>query len=157
MINDPSARVTFQDELRSASDPAIGRLVELKPSTVPRARSLIVLPCPRRTPGYATNSPDIVGVDAPITCAREMTGALWLDAASQVEIRYRGGRRDQQVEVGGRRWKIGAGVDTTIRFDAPKGYSQFVARADWASSVGTPKVLAVALTSGGKRTVVARP
>ncbi len=157
LINDPSARVTFQDELRSASDPDIGRLVELKPSTVPRARSLIVLPCPRRTPGYATNNPDIVGVDAPITCAREMTGALWLDAASQVEIRYRGGRRDQQVDAGGRRWKVGAGVDTTIRFGAPKGYSQFVARADWVSSVGTPTVLSVALTGGGKRTVVARP
>jgi hypothetical protein len=157
LINDPSARVTFQDELRSASDPDIGRLVELKPSTVPHARSLIVLPCPRRTPGYATNSPDIVGIDAPITCTSEMTGALWLDANSQVEIRYRGGRRNQQVEAGGRRWKIAAGADTTIRFGAPKGYSQFVARADWVSSARTPKVLSVALTSGGKRTVIARP
>ena len=84
LINDPSARVTFQDEVRSASDPNIGRLVELKPSTVPRARSLVVLPCPRRTPGYAANSPDIVGVDSPIACTREMTGALWLDAPAQV-------------------------------------------------------------------------
>jgi hypothetical protein len=157
LINDPSARVTFQDELRSASDPNIGRLVELKPSTIPRARSLIVLPCPRRTPGYATTSPDIVGVDAPITCARAMTGALWLDAPAQVEIGYHGGRRDQQVEAGGRRWKIPAGVDTTIRFGAPKGYSQFVAQADWASSVGTPQVRSVALVSGSKRTVIAQP
>jgi hypothetical protein len=86
-----------------------------------------------------------------------MTGALWLDAPAQVSIRYRGGRRDQQVEAGGRPWEIPAGVKTTIRFDAPKGYSQFVAQADWASSVGTPRVLSVALTSGGKRTVVARP
>jgi hypothetical protein len=157
LINDPSARVTFQDEVRSATDPNVGRLVELKPSTVPRARSLIVLPCPRRTPGYAANSPDIVGVDSPITCARAMTGALWLDAPASVSIRYRGGRREQQVEAGGKRWKIPAGVDTTIRFSAPKGYSQFVAQADWASSVGTPRVLAVALASGGRRTVVARP
>ncbi len=42
-------------------------------------------------------------------------------------------------------------------FGAPKGYSQFVAQADWASSVGTPRVLSVALSSGGKRTVIARP
>jgi hypothetical protein len=157
LINDPSARVTFQDEVRSATDPYIGRLVELKSSTIPRARSLVVLPCPRRTPGYAANSPDIVGVDSPITCARAMTGALWLDAPAQVSIRYRGGRRDQQVEAGGRRRRIPAGVETTIRFGAPKGYSQFVAQADWTSSVGTPRVLSVALTSGGKRTVVARP
>ncbi|HEX5924656.1 MAG TPA: hypothetical protein VFY45_12550 [Baekduia sp.] len=157
LINDPSARVTFQDEIRSATDPHIGRLIELKPSTVPRARSLVVLPCPRRTPGYAANSPDIVGVDSPISCTRAMTGALWLDAPAQVSIRYRGGRRDQQVEAGGRRRRIPAGVETTIRFGAPKGYSQFVAQADWTSSVGTPRVLSVALTSGGKRTVVARP
>jgi hypothetical protein len=157
LINDPSARVTFQDELRSATDPYIGRLVELRPSTIPRARSLVVLPCPRRTPGYAANSPDIVGVDSPITCTRAMTGALWLDAPAQVSVRYRGGRRGQQVEAGGRRWRIPAGVETTIRFGAPKGYSQFVAQADWTSSVGTPRVVSVALTSGGKRTVVARP
>jgi hypothetical protein len=157
LINDPSARVTFQDEVRSASEPNIGRLVELEPSTVPRARSLVVLPCPRRTPGYAANSPEIVGVDSPITCARAMTGALWLDAPAQVEVRYRGGRRDQQVQAGAKRWKIPAGVNTTIRFDAPKGYSQFVAQADWASTVGTPRVLSVALISDGKRTVIARP
>jgi hypothetical protein len=157
LINDPSARVTFQDEVRSASDPNVGRLVELRPSAVPRARSLIVLPCPRRTPGYAANRPDIVGVDSPITCARAMTGALWLDAPAQVEIRYRGGRRDQHVEAGGRRWRIPAGVETTIRFGAPKGYSQFAAQADWVSSAGTPRVASVALAGGDQRTVVARP
>jgi hypothetical protein len=157
LINDPSARVTFQHEVRSATDPNVGRLVELKPSTVPYARSLIVLPCPRRTPGYATTSPDIVPADSPITCARAMTGALWLDAPSQVAIRYRGGRQQQQVEVGGRRWTIPAGVVTKIRFGVAKGYSQFVAQADWASSAGTPRVLSVALTSGGKTTLLARP
>jgi hypothetical protein len=156
LINDPSARVTFQDEVRSATDPDVGRLVELKPSTVPHARSLIVLPCPRRTPGYATSSPDIVPADSPITCARAMTGALWLDGAAQVAIRYHGGRRQQHVEVGGRRWTIPAGVVTTIRFGAPKGYSQFVAQADWASSAGTPRVLSVTLTGGGKTTLLAR-
>jgi hypothetical protein len=157
LVNDPSARVTFQQELRSASDPQVGRLVELRPSTIPRARSLVVLPCPRRTPGYATASPDIVGTDSPITCARAMTGALWLDAPARVEVRYRGGRRDQQVEAGGRHFKLPASKITAIRFGAPKGYSQFVAQADWASSVGTPRVLSVALTTGGKRTVIAQP
>jgi hypothetical protein len=157
LINDPSARITFQDELRSASQPDVGRLVELQPSTVPRARSLVVLPCPRRTPGYSSTSPDIVPADSPITCARAMTGALWLDAPAQVQITYRGGRRAQHVEAGGQRWTIPAGVDTTIRFAAPKGYSQFVAQADWASSAGTPQVLSVALAGGGKTSVIARP
>ena len=157
LINDPSARVTFHDELRSASDRHFGRLVELTPSTAPRARSLVILPCPRRTPGYSSTSPDIIGVDSPITCAREMTGALWLDAPAQVAIRYRGGRRDQMVEAGGKRWKIPADMKTTIAFGAPKGDSQFVAQADWTSSKGTPQVLSVALASEGKRTVIAQP
>lgn len=157
LINDPSARVTFHDEVRSASDPHFGRLIELKSSTSPRARSLVVLPCPRRTPGYSSTSPDIVGVDSPISCAREMTGALWLDAPAQVAIRYRGGRRDQVVEAGGEHRKIPAGVETTIAFGAPKGYSQFVAQADWTSSKGTPQVLSVTLASEGKRTVIAQP
>jgi hypothetical protein len=157
LINDPSARVTFQDEVRAASDPYVGRLVELDPLTVPRVRSLVVLPCPRRTPGYAADSPDIVGSDAPITCARDMTGALWLDAPAQIEIRYHGGRRDQHVDVGGRRWTIPASVETAIRFGAPEGYSQFAAQADWTSSVGTPRVLSVVLVSDDRHTVIARP
>ena len=77
-----------------------------------------------------------------------MTGALWLDAPAQVSIRYRGGQRDHVVEAGGERWKIPAGVETTITFGAPKGYSQFVAEADWTSSNGTPEVLSVALARG---------
>jgi len=157
LVNDPSARLTFQDELRSASERNVGRLVELKPSTVPRARSLVVLPCPRRTPGYSAVSPDIVPADAPITCARAMTGALWLDAPAQVQITYRGGLREQHVEAGGRRATLPPGVDTTLRFAAPKGYSQFVAQADWARSAGTPTVLSVALAGGGKTSVIARP
>jgi hypothetical protein len=157
LINDPSARVTFQDELRSASHPDVGRLVELKSSTAPRARSLIVLPCPRRTPGYSAASPDIVPDDSPIACSRSLTGALWLDAPATVAIRYRGGRRAQGVEAGGQRFAIPAGGATTIRFGAPKGYSQFVAVSDWASSVGTPKVASVALVTDGKATTVARP
>ena len=142
LINDPSARVTFQDELRSASDPDIGRLVELKPSTVPHARSLIVLPCPRRTPGYAANSPDIVGIDSPITCARDddrravaRRGLHRSRSATAAD----GATSRSKSAVGAGRSR--AGVDTTIRFGAPKGYSQFVAQADWVSSVGTPRVL----------------
>jgi len=155
LINDPSARLTFHDEVRSASQRDVGRLVELKSSAAPRARSLIVLPCPRRTPGYDAASPDIVPDDSPITCSKALTGALWLDGPAQVAITYRGGRRAQSVEAGGKRFAIPPGVDTTIRFGAPQGYSQFVAQADWALSVGTPKVRSVALTEGGTTTPVA--
>ncbi|MCW2995948.1 MAG: hypothetical protein JWQ18_3443, partial [Conexibacter sp.] len=155
LINDPSARLTFHDEVRSASQPDVGRLVELKSSVAPRARSLIVLPCPRRTPGYDAASPDIVPDDSPITCSRALTGALWLDGPAQVAITYRGGRKAQTVEAAGRRFAIAPGAETTIRFGAPQGYSQFVAQADWALSVGTPKVRSVTLTEDGATTPVA--
>jgi hypothetical protein len=149
LINDPSARVTFQDEVASWSTPNIGRLVEVAPGRPARARSLVVLPCPRRTPGYSASSPDIVPDDTPITCAKTMTGALWLDAPAQVALRYRGGARDETVEVGGKRWTLPARVDTTVRITAPKGYSQFAATQSWTSSVATPVPLSVTLLDAG--------
>jgi hypothetical protein len=155
LINDPSARVTFHDEVASWSHPVVGRLVEVKPGAPPRARSLVVLPCPRRTPGYDAASPDITPDDAPITCAPSLTAALWLDAPAELAIRYRGGGREQHVEAGGRRWTIPAGADATVRVAAPRGYSQVVATNDWTSSIRTPRVVSVALLEGGRATPLA--
>ncbi|HWI71633.1 MAG TPA: hypothetical protein VNT55_06740 [Baekduia sp.] len=152
LINDPSARVTFRDERASWSHPDVGRLVEVDPAKAPRARSLVVLPCPRRTPGYDAASPDIVPDDSPISCARDMTAALWLDAAAQVDIVYRGGAHTQHVEVGGKRWTLPARVDTIVRTPAPEGYSQLVAVHDWTSSVATPRVLSVSLNQDRRST-----
>jgi hypothetical protein len=157
LINDPSARVTFQDEVRSWSERHVGRLVDVAPGRAPRIRSLVVLPCPRRTPGYATASPDIVPADSPIECAKAMTGALWLDDASAVAVTYRGGARTQHVEIGGRTWTLPPRVATTVTASAPAGYSQFVATADWTSSVATPVVERVVLRSGGRATTIATP
>jgi hypothetical protein len=151
LVNDPSARVTFQHERASWSHPDVGRLVEVDPATAPRARSLVVLPCPRRTPGYDPASPDIVPDDSPITCAKSMTGALWLDARAQVAITYRGGARDESVEVGGQRWTLPARVDTTVRITVPRGYSQFVADQSWTSSVATPVPRSVTLVGADGR------
>ncbi|HWH92761.1 MAG TPA: hypothetical protein VNT03_02775 [Baekduia sp.] len=150
LINDPSARITFHDEVASASHPDVGRVVEIAPEAEPRARSLIVLPCPRRTPGYRSDSPDITPPDVPIACRGALTGALWLDDAGQVEIRYAGGLRDQVVEAGGRRWTLPAGVATTVWVRVAKGYSQFTAQQDWTSSAATPRVLSVTLIGGGR-------
>jgi hypothetical protein len=155
LVNDPSARVTFHDEVASWSHPDVGRLIEVDPVKAPHARSLVVLPCPRRTPGYSASTPDIVPDDAPINCAKSMTGALWLDQAAHVEITYRGGARGQHVEVGGQRWALPARVNTTVRIRAPKGYSQFVATHDWTSSVATPTVTSVTLVEDGATTRLA--
>jgi hypothetical protein len=152
LINDPAARVTFHDEIASASDPNFGRIVEVAPVTTPRAQSLIVLPCPRRTPGYRADKPEIVPTTAPITCRAALTGALWLDTPAQVRVSYRGGPRAQRVTVGKRSWTIPAGRDTAITFAGPKGYSQFSVQQDWTSSAATPQVRSVALVRGGTTT-----
>jgi hypothetical protein len=151
-INDPSARVTFQNEIASASHPKIGRIVEVAPTAIPRARSLVVLPCPRRTPTYHSTRPDITPATAPLTCRADLTGALWLDAPASVALRYRGGAHAQTVTVGKRTYPLPAGRETTITFRAASGYSQFSAKQDWTSSVGTPQVRAVTLTQSGTTT-----
>jgi len=149
LINDPSARVTFRDEIRSASHPNVGRLVEVAPAAIPRAQSLVILPCPRRTPDYHSDVPDITPPTVPITCRAALTGALWLDAPATVQVRYRGGRVPQTVTVAGKAYTIPAGRDSTVRFPAATGYSQFTAQHDWTSSAGTPQVRSVALVRGG--------
>jgi hypothetical protein len=154
LINDPSARIRFRDEVATATHPDVGRVVEVRPDRAPRARSLVVLPCPRRTPGYSAASPAIVPADAPITCSRDLTAALWLDAPAEVLIRYRGGARPESVTVGaGAPQTVRAGGTSTVRATAPAGYSQLIARQSWSSSAGTPHVLSVTLVDrDGRRT-----
>jgi hypothetical protein len=150
LINDPSARITFRDEVASASHPDVGRVVEVKPGAVPRAQSLVVLPCPRRTPGFSSTVPDVTPSDVPIACRGALTGALWLDGPATVQVRYRGGPHTQRVTVGTKAYTIPAGRDVTVSFPAAAGYSQFTARQDWTSSAGTPRVLSVSLLSRGR-------
>lgn len=145
LVNDPSARLTFQHEVASWSEPTIGRLVEVDPSQAPRARSLIVLPCPRRTPGYATEKPDIVPIDAPIQCAADMTAALWLDAPATLVVTYHGAARAQTVEAGGKTYKIPARSKVAVRVPVARGYTQSVVRQNWRTSAGTPTIARVDL------------
>jgi hypothetical protein len=152
LVNDPSARIRFRDEVATATDPHFGRVVEVDPRRTPRARSLVILPCPRRTPGYSSTSPAIVPDDVPITCSRDLTAALWLDAPAEVRIRYRGGPTAQTVTAGGQAWTIAPGRTTTVRLTAPRGSSQLTARQSWTSSAGTPRVLSVSLVAGGRET-----
>jgi hypothetical protein len=148
LINDPSARVTFQDERASWTEPTIGRLAEVDPRKPTRARSLVVLPCPRRTPGYSAATPDIVPADVPIACAANLTAALWLDDDATLVVRYRGGPRDESVTVGGHRLAVPRRVATTVRVPVRAGYSQTVVAQSWRSSAGTPAILSVALDDG---------
>lgn len=152
LINDPSARVTFQHETAAWTEPTIGRLAEVDPRQPTRARSLVVLPCPRRTPGFSASTPDIVPADTPIQCAANLTASLWLDDDATLLVRYRGGARDETVDVGGRTLPVPKRVETLVRVPVRAGYSQTVVAQSWRSSVNTPAIASVALDAGEKGT-----
>jgi hypothetical protein len=149
LINDASARITFYNEVHSASDPNIGRVVQVAPTATPRARSLIILACPRQTPGYHGDSPKIDQVTQAVPCRQAITGVLWLDAPARLAITYRGGPTAHTVTLGKRRWPIPAGGRTTVTTTVAAGYQQFAAQQDWNRSRGVPSVTAITLTSGG--------
>jgi hypothetical protein len=154
MLDDPAAAITFRDERRSAYDPRIGRLAELAPGTAPRALSVLVLACPRPSPVYSSTSPDIVGADAPRPCNATATGSVWLDAPATIALRYRGGSDPHAVTVAGRAHPIAPGADVTVRFRAPKGYSQYTLQQDWTSTAGAPRLVAGHIEQGGRRTPI---
>ena len=154
MLDDPAAAITFRDERRSVVDPRIGRLAELGPGTAPRARSVLVLACPRASPVFSSTSPDIVGADAPRACNPTATGSLWLDAPATVALRYRGGRAPHVVTVAGRAHPIAPGADVTVRFPAVKGFSQYTLQQDWTSTEGAPTLVSGYLEQGRRRTAI---
>jgi hypothetical protein len=154
MLDDPAAAITFRDERRSVADPRIGRLAELAPGTAPRARSVLVLACPRASPVFSSTSPDIVGADAPRACNPSATGSLWLDAPATVALRYRGGRDPHVVTVASRAHPIAPGADVTVRFAAPKGFSQYTLQQDWTSTAGAPQLVSGRIERSGQGTPI---
>ena len=154
MLDDPAAAIRFRDERRSAYDPRLGRLVEVAPGAAPRAFSVVVLACPRPSPVYSSTSPDIVSADAPRPCNTTASGSIWLDAPATVALRYRGGTDPHAVTVAGRAHPIAPGADVTVRFAAPKGYSQYTLQQDWASTGGAPRLVAGWVEQAGGRTPI---
>jgi hypothetical protein len=153
LINDPSARIRFRNETRISTDKNTGRVVELDPSKPVQARSMVILPCPRRTPGYSAASPDIVPADSPLDCAADMTVALWLDSDALLSVTYHGSRVPENVVLGGKTYTIAPGRDTTVTTTVAKGYTQQQARQSWTSSAATPTVKSVTLSgddTGGR-------
>lgn len=153
LINDPSARMTFADEVASAREPTIGRVVEVAADSPPRVRSLVILACPRMTPTFFDATPEIRPASAPSTCRPAVTGNLWLGAAAEVEARYAGGRGDHVVTVAGRRRELPARVERRLRFPVAAGASTFAIQQSWTTTDGTPRLLALDLVeAGGRRT-----
>jgi hypothetical protein len=152
LINDPSGRVTFYDEVRRASDPKIGSVIELPPGRPIRMRSLVVLPCTRPSPIYFQTKPDIVPATASMQCRPSLTGAVWIAHRGTIEVTYRGGVKQHLVTVGTKQYAVPPGREATVSVPVPAGYSQFSVAHDWSVSGGTPRVVSVDLVENGQRT-----
>ncbi|MDX6716617.1 MAG: hypothetical protein QOH30_3175 [Baekduia sp.] len=152
LVNDPSAVVTFSNQLSEVRDPKVGRLIELPRDRVPQVRSLMVLPCPRPSPTFSSTSPDIVPATAPSRCRPVFSGNLWTTAPSRLVVRYQGGSAARTVTLGSRAWTVAPRRVTTIRLNVPAGYSQFALNHDWASSDRhLPTVIGAELITGARR------
>jgi hypothetical protein len=147
--NDPQARMTWQNEIYSASDAQVGRIAELSPKAPAHMRSLIVLPCPRGTPTFSKTSTRVIPASAAIDCAPGLAGELWLRSPGTVAISYSGGNVRRTVTFNKRTWVIKPHTPTTVTFHVPLGQYRFSVLQSWRRNVGNPKVTGVRLTSGG--------
>lgn len=147
-VNDPSARLTWQNEVWSISNPRIGRVARLAPGPE-RLRSIVVLPCPRTTPTFSLTSTKVIPADAPLVCNSVLAAELWTQQGGSVSVRYQGGKVGRRVTVGGRSWQIPPRVVTNVSFPVPKGQYRFNVGQDWKLDVGNPRIMDVRLSSGG--------
>jgi hypothetical protein len=150
-IDDPVAHLRFYDEVSTASDPRLGRIVRV--SGAPRAKSLVILPCAnvgvRQEPLTARPVP----AGTPQECNPAVTASLWLDAPGTLIVTVRGApQAEHGLTVGGRSHLIRAGTTTAVRVPVGTGAQRRTLRLDWARrSPLDPEVVGVDLVQGGRR------
>jgi hypothetical protein len=147
-VDDPTAQITFAGQERAVHDARLGHVVELAPGTrAPRVRALLFASCPRYpVPGAP-----------PATCRPQLSGQLWLDAAAQLVLRFRGGTAPHAVALSGRTWDLAPSTTTAIRLPVPAGASRFDLSLDWTAPAGAPELVSARLESRGTATEIAYP
>jgi hypothetical protein len=147
-VDDPIAQITFAGEARRADSPRLGHLAELKPGAAPRVRALLFAPCPRA--GLA-----VPGAPPP-PCRPQLSGQLWLDAASRLVLRFRGGSAEHAVSLGAKAWTIPAGARRTdVALQVPAGASRFDLTLDWTTPAGAPQLVSARVETRGTSTEIA--
>jgi hypothetical protein len=152
-IDDPVAHLRFYDEVSTARDPRLGRIVRVRGA--PRAKSLVILPCAdlgvRQEPLTARPVP----AGTPQACSAALTASLWLDAPGTLIVTVRGAPlADHVVTVGGRAHLIRSGTTTAVgvRVGAGGGAQRRTFRLDWDHrSPADPEIVGVDLVQGGRR------
>ena len=145
-MDDPSAVMTFDGQRIERRLPGLGRIVSV-PEPL-KARAIAVLPCDDRT--LVLPSGKVLGF-APRVCRSAFTTLLWLDHATTLAVRIRGGTADHSAQVGKQAFRLPAGKVTTIKVQVPSGQSRLDMRFDTQElPAGLPDVVGATLLTAGR-------
>jgi hypothetical protein len=111
-LNDPVVRLTFHDEVRSASDVHLGRLVAVRGA--PKLLAAIQMPCVR---GAVVVEPVTLRAhpDAPVRCNTALKATLWPRASGTLAVGIRGAAAEPHtVQVGLKSYPVPPGTVTVI-------------------------------------------
>ena len=150
-IDDPVAHLRFYDEVSTAGDPRMGRIVRVRGA--PRAKSLVIAPCARLGVRQEPLTARPVPAGTPQECNPALTASLWLDAPGTLLVTVRGAPvAEHVVMVGGRAHLIRSGTTTTVRVPVAAGAHRRTLQLDWARrSPLDPEIVGVDLVQAGRR------
>jgi len=137
LLDNDYSKIEFHDQKVLASQPGIGRVIELNaaPPLRPRLRSVLRVPCGPAIPGSESGGHGRVKPPRK-DCFPLMSGAFWMDEPARLVLRFRGGKDPKRVSFsnGARVETIKPRTTTTLRFPIPAGSSSFGAQLEWQQS-----------------------
>jgi hypothetical protein len=128
-INDPAAKLTFQNAASVVSDPLAGDLVTV--NEAPRLLGMVVKPCERPRirfqPPFAIRTP----AAAPAQCVPFLLVETWLKKGGTVVLTFRGGATPHRAAIGQHVYDIPALRQTVVRVPVQAGAVAVQVRLDW--------------------------
>lgn len=152
LLADPLMAMKFRNEVRSVSEPHIGRLVTVRGT--PKLLSAIQMPCRRKT---IESEPVTLKLlpDEPVECNPVLIVSLWPEASATLAVGFRGAaRRTHSVTIGRRTLRVPPRTLTTARVGVNAGYGVTEFGLDWQrAGRGDPAVVSAELRfANGVRT-----
>jgi hypothetical protein len=150
-INDPFGHLTFYNEISTAKDAKLGRIVTVRGR--PRVRSAVSMPCSRPLPNEEPVTLRVLP-DQPAACRPMLSALLWNDRPGIVRVGVRGApSAAHTARVGTKEYAIAPGGTTTLSIPVRTGQSDLAVTFDWAQrSPLDPEVVSVDLEQDGRRT-----
>jgi hypothetical protein len=151
LIGDPVTHIHFYGETASVTDPAIGRLVTVRPPL--HVQSLVTMPCTRDLPALEpVTMRQLRG--QPLNCAPGLAARTFLRRPGVLEIVVRGAPRARHTAaIDGQAYAIPPGRTTILSGRVPSGRSDLQVQFDWSRrGAAFPLVTDVVLRQGSQRT-----